>query len=115
VALCYANDEKDARKTAHRYFRWSVAGWAVMAELPDPEGFAASSKHVSPETVSQLVSCGPSLERHLEAIGRYVKAGYDHIILVQVGREQDAFIDFFERKRQEWHKGSNFPQAPLAR
>jgi G6PDH family F420-dependent oxidoreductase len=98
VALCYASREDDARKTAHRYFRWCVAGWPVMAELPDTEGFAAASKHVSPETVSQLVSCGPSLERHLEAIGRYVKAGYDHIILVQVGLEQDAFLDFFERK-----------------
>jgi G6PDH family F420-dependent oxidoreductase len=98
VALCYAKREEDARKTAHRYFRWCVAGWPVMAELPDTEGFAASSKHVSPETVSQLVSCGPSVERHLEAIGRYVKAGYDHIILVQVGQEQDEFIDFFERR-----------------
>jgi G6PDH family F420-dependent oxidoreductase len=98
VALCYAKREDDARKTAHRYFRWCVAGWPVMAELPDTEGFAAASKHVSPETVSQLVSCGPSLEHHLEAIGRYVSAGYDHLILVQVGPEQAAFLDFFERE-----------------
>jgi hypothetical protein len=27
-----------------------------------------------------------------------VEAGYDHIILVQVGPQQDAFIDFFERE-----------------
>src|SRR6202011_6317799 len=61
VAMCYAKREEDARKTAHRYFRWSLAGWPVMAELPDTEGFAASSKHLSPETVSQLVRCGPSV------------------------------------------------------
>lgn len=60
VALCYADREEAARKTAHHYFRWSVAGWPVMAELPDTEGFAAASKHVSPETVAQSVSCGPS-------------------------------------------------------
>ena len=36
-----------------------------MAELPDTEGFAAASKHVSPETVAQSVSCGPSPEHHL--------------------------------------------------
>jgi G6PDH family F420-dependent oxidoreductase len=54
VALCFAEREDDALKTAHHYFRWSVAGWPVMAELPDTEGFAAASKHVSPETVGQL-------------------------------------------------------------
>jgi G6PDH family F420-dependent oxidoreductase len=98
VAMCYAAREEDARNTAHRYFRWSVAGWPVMAELPDTEGFAAASKHVSPETVAELITCGPSPERHVEAIRRYVDAGYDHIVLVQVGPEQDAFIEFFERK-----------------
>jgi G6PDH family F420-dependent oxidoreductase len=62
VALCYAEHVEAVRKTAHRYFRWSVTEWPVMAELPDTEGFAAASKHVSSETVSQLVSCGPSAE-----------------------------------------------------
>ena len=98
VALCYADREEAARKTAHHYFRWSVAGWPVMAELPDTEGFAAASKHVSPETVAQSVSCGPSPEHHLAAIDRYVRAGYDHIILVQVGPQQTEFIEFFERR-----------------
>ena len=98
VALCYAEREEEAKKTAHRYFRWSVTGWPVMAELPDTEGFAAASKHVSPDVVAKLVSCGPSPDKHLQAIGRFVEAGYDHIILVQVGPQQDAFIDFFERE-----------------
>jgi G6PDH family F420-dependent oxidoreductase len=98
VALCYAEREDEARRTAHRYFRWSLAGWPVMAELPDTEGFAAASKHVTPEAVAAQITCGPSPERHLEAIRRYVDAGYDHIILVQVGPEQAKFVDFFERE-----------------
>lgn len=97
VALCYAEREEDARQTAHHYFRWSVTGWPVQAELPDTESFAAASKHVSPETVAQTVSCGPSPERHLEAIDRYVQAGYDHLILLQIGPGQDSFFDLFER------------------
>ena len=98
VALCYAAREADAQEAAHRYFRWSVTGWPVQAELPDTEGFAAASKHVSPEIVAQGVSCGPAPERHLEAIERFIQAGYDHIILVQVGPDQDSFFDFFERE-----------------
>src|SRR5579883_434115 len=98
IALCYAEREEDAQQTAHHYFRWSAAGWPVMAELPDTEGFAAASKHVSPDTIAKLVSCGPSAEQHLQAIHRYVLAGFDHIILVQIGPEQEAFIDFFARE-----------------
>ena len=98
VALCYAEREEDARQTAHRYFRWAATGWPVMAELPDVDSFAAASRHVSPEVIADVVSCGPSLDRHLEAIDRYVEAGFDHIILVQVGPAQDTFFDLFERE-----------------
>jgi G6PDH family F420-dependent oxidoreductase len=98
VAMCYAEREEDARQTARHYFRWSVTGWPVQAELPDTEGFAAASKHVSPEAVAQVVSCGPSVERHLEAIDRYIQAGYDHLILLQIGPDQDRFCDLFERE-----------------
>jgi G6PDH family F420-dependent oxidoreductase len=85
VALCYAKREEDARKTAHHYFRWSLAGWPVMAEPPDTEGFAAASKHVAPEALAQVISCGPSAEHHLQSIDRYIQVGFDHIILVQTG------------------------------
>ena len=98
VALCYAEREADAQKTAHRYFRWAAGGWPVMAELPDTAGFAAASQSVSPAAIAEKVTCGPSPEHHLEAIERYVKAGFDHIILTQVGPEQAAFIEFFERR-----------------
>jgi G6PDH family F420-dependent oxidoreductase len=98
VALCYAAREADAQETAHRYFRWSLGGWPVQAELPDTEGFAAASEHVTPELVAQSVSCGPAPERHLEAIDRFIEAGYDHIILLQVGPDQAAFFDFYERE-----------------
>jgi G6PDH family F420-dependent oxidoreductase len=98
VAMCYAEGEEEAQQTAHHYFRWTVTGWPVLAELPDTEGFAAATEHVSPEMVAQKVTCGPSAERHLEAIDRYLQAGYDHIILVQIGPDQDSFFAFFERE-----------------
>jgi G6PDH family F420-dependent oxidoreductase len=96
VPLCYARTEAEARKTAHRYFRWSMSGG--QAELPYMEHFAAASRHVTPEVVAEQVSCGPSMDRHLEAIDRYVQAGYDHLILLQIGPEQDAFFGFFEHE-----------------
>lgn len=96
VALCCAAKEEEARETAHHYFRWSLTGWPVMAELPHDGSFAAASRQISPEAVAKFISCGPSPERHLEAIDRYVQAGYDHLILLQIGPDQDYFIDLFK-------------------
>ncbi len=56
VAMCYGRNLDVAQRTAHRFFRWSLPGWPVMAELPDTEGFAAASKHISPEAVVTLFS-----------------------------------------------------------
>lgn len=96
--MCYARREEDGRETAHKYFRWSVSGWAVQAELPDTKGFEAASKHVSPDIVAEKITCGPSVDRHLKAISKYVDAGFDHIVLTQIGPEQNYFLDMFEKE-----------------
>jgi G6PDH family F420-dependent oxidoreductase len=97
VPLCWAKTEAEAKQTAHHHFRWAVTGWPVQAELPDTRGFAAATKHVTPEDVAGVVTCGPSAAAHLAAIRRYIDAGFDHIILTQVGPQQAEFIEFFER------------------
>jgi hypothetical protein len=53
VAMCCDKSEEDARQTAHKFFRWSLTGWPVQAELPDPKGFDAASKNLSPEIVAE--------------------------------------------------------------
>ena len=98
VGMCWAKREEDARKTAHKYFRWSVTGWPVQAELPDTKGFEAASRHVTPENVAQKITCGPSVEQHLEAVRKYIDAGFDHIVLTQIGPEQDFFLEMFEKE-----------------
>jgi G6PDH family F420-dependent oxidoreductase len=90
VGMCVAKSEEDARATAHKYFRWSVTGWPVQAELPDTKGFKAASEHVTPEQVAEQITCGPSIEGHLKAI--------DHIVLTQVGQDQDYFLEVFEKE-----------------
>jgi G6PDH family F420-dependent oxidoreductase len=111
VGLCYAAREDDAKNTAHKYFRWAVSGWPVLAELPDPEGFAAASQHVTPEDVAEEISCGPSAEKHLKAIDEYVKAGFDHVTLTQIGPQQEEFIEFFERELAPALKGKKAKKA----
>jgi G6PDH family F420-dependent oxidoreductase len=98
VALCCSADEEQALETAHRYFRWSLSGWPVLAELPHDQSFAAASQYAPKAAIAEVVSCGPSMDRHLEAIDAYVRIGCDQIILTQVGPDQDFFFEFFEKK-----------------
>ncbi|MBK1660921.1 TIGR03557 family F420-dependent LLM class oxidoreductase [Paracraurococcus ruber] len=98
VSMCWAPTEREAQETAHRLFRWALTGWPVQAELPTTRGFAAATRHVTPEAVAQQVTCGPSAELHLTSIRKFIEAGYDHIILTQVGPRQAEFIAFFERE-----------------
>ena len=96
VPMCYAASENKAREIAHRYHRWSLAGGPVMPELPDPGTFAAASSHISPDEVAEEVSLGPSPEPHLKAIRKYIEAGFDHLVLTQIGPDQDLFFEFFK-------------------
>jgi G6PDH family F420-dependent oxidoreductase len=98
VAMCCDTTEAKARETAHKYFRWSVTGWPVQAELPDPKGFEAASKHISVEAVAAKISCGPTPDKHLESIREFIEAGFDHIVLVQIGPNQKYFLDLFRRE-----------------
>jgi hypothetical protein len=69
-----------------------------MAELPDTDGFAAASKNISPDAVAEAIPCGPEPRRHLEAISRYIDAGFDHIILTQIGPDQEEFFNFSRKE-----------------
>ena len=43
-------------------------------------------------------ACGPDVERHLEVIGQFTDAGFDHVALMNAGPDQDGFFDFFEKE-----------------
>jgi len=48
---------------------------------------------VRPEDVAASIPCGPDLNRAVEAISAYWKAGFTDIAIVQIGDEgQDRFL-----------------------
>src|SRR5207253_1736729 len=89
VPLCWATSEAEAVRVAHERFRFGAGGWDVNAELPTSAGFEATTRHVRPEDVAQIVACGPDPERHVEAVRKYLKAGFDHLVLLGVGPDQE--------------------------
>jgi G6PDH family F420-dependent oxidoreductase len=98
IALAYADSEQAGLALAHERFRFAALGWAVMSELPSVRGFEAASQFVKPADLASQIPAGPDVERHLAAIRKYVDAGYDHVVLIGIGPDQEKFIDFFEHK-----------------
>jgi G6PDH family F420-dependent oxidoreductase len=96
--LAYAPSEQAALQMVHERFKFGALGWKVMSELPTVASFEAASRFVRPEDMKDSAGLGPDPERHLAAIRPFVKAGFDHIVLLAVGNDQAGFIDFFETK-----------------
>lgn len=98
VGMSYAADVETAVKTAHERFGFNAFDWSVNSELRDVAGFDAAAKCVRPDDIAEKMSCGPDPEKHLEAINKWVDAGFDHIVLLGAGPNQEGFIDFCEKQ-----------------
>jgi coenzyme F420-dependent glucose-6-phosphate dehydrogenase len=53
---------------------------------------------VTADQLSKVVVCGPDPERHAEMIRRYEGAGYDHVVIHQVGPDQEGGLRFLAER-----------------
>lgn len=97
-ALCWAESEEAARKTALEWWPNAAIGGNLGQELRLPSEFEAAAQLVREEDVAEMVPCGPDPAPVLEQIDVYVKAGFDHVFMHQVGPDQEGFFRFFERE-----------------
>ena len=98
MTVCWAKDERAARRTAHEW--WPTAGIPGEAtqELPSPAHFEQLAGMVTEDAVAEAIVCGPDPERHAEAVRRFVDAGFDHVYVHQAGPDQEGCLRFYERE-----------------
>ncbi len=98
LKACYAADEAAARRTVHRL--WPTQGIKGEAAqiLPLPRHFEQLAETVTEEQAVSGTPCGPDPEVHVRALRAYVDAGFDEVYVSQIGPEQDAFFDFYQRQ-----------------
>jgi G6PDH family F420-dependent oxidoreductase len=98
LKVCWGPDEAQARRIAHH--RWPNEGLpGELAQiLPTPPHFEQAVQLVTEDMVAEAVTCGPDLDRHVEAITRYVDAGFDEVYVQQIGPDQAGFFDVWERE-----------------
>jgi coenzyme F420-dependent glucose-6-phosphate dehydrogenase len=95
IHVCWASEEDEARKTAHRWWPQVTLPPSVLPQLARPREFADAAQLATIDAVASEVACGPDPERHLEAIARFVAAGFTEIYIHQVGPDQAGFMSFY--------------------
>lgn len=98
VGLCWARSEAEAVKIARERMSFSALGWHVMPELPTPQTFEAAVQSVREEDMAEKVACGPDPERHVASVRKYLDAGFDHVVLLGAGPDQDGFLSFWNKE-----------------
>ena len=98
LTVCWARSEDEAVRTAHEY--WPISGLEgqFKNELPRPLYLEQASKPVTPEMVKREIVCGPDPQAHVDGLAKFVKAGFDHVYVHQVGPDQEGFMRFYQRE-----------------
>jgi G6PDH family F420-dependent oxidoreductase len=95
LALGYAATDDEGLELVHKYSRFGALSWSVLSELPNVTAFEDATQFVKPEDLRD-VPHGPDVEPFVEAVRKFVDAGFDHVVLLSVGPDQESFIRFFE-------------------
>jgi G6PDH family F420-dependent oxidoreductase len=95
VPMAYAKDEKTGAESALNLMRFSLPGWKVMSELPNPINFEAATASATEDDIRQNISCGPDPDAHVRTARTFIDAGFDHLALMNAGPDIDAFFDFY--------------------
>jgi G6PDH family F420-dependent oxidoreductase len=95
MKVCWAEDEAEARRTAHELWPNLGLPGQLSQELALPSFFEQAVESVDEDDVTSKVACGPDPERHLEMIRKYAEAGYDEVFIHQIGADQDGFLRFY--------------------
>lgn len=98
VHVCWAEREREARRTAKEWWPNTSIPGELGVELPLPRHFDQAAKLVSEDDVAENVICGPDAERHIQAIQEFVDAGFTHVYVHQVGPGQEGFFRFYEEQ-----------------
>jgi coenzyme F420-dependent glucose-6-phosphate dehydrogenase len=98
VQLSYDRDEEKAKQKAHQQWRNNIFKNIVMTELRTPQQFDAAGEFVKPEELYEHIRISADCNQHIEWLHNYIELGFDELILHNVNREQQQFIEVFSEK-----------------
>lgn len=98
VQLSYDRDEASAEQKAHQQWRNNIFKNTVMTELRTPEQFDAAGEFIKPNELHGHIRISANIQQHIEWLQKDIELGFDELILHNVNREQQQFIEVFGEK-----------------
>jgi coenzyme F420-dependent glucose-6-phosphate dehydrogenase len=95
VQLSYAKTYEAAMAGAYDQWRTNVLPHDKLGDLSKPEHFDNAAREVTREDVAKMVHISADLQQHADWIRQYIEMGFENIILHNVNREQELFIQDF--------------------
>jgi G6PDH family F420-dependent oxidoreductase len=102
ISVCWAKDESEARRTAHRLWPVVALDGHQFAALETPADFEAACQAVTEDEVAAAIVCGPDPQRYKEAIRGCLEAGFNGVAIHQIGPDQEGFFEFWQRELKAW-------------
>lgn len=96
--VCYGENEAECRRLAHQTWPNESLPGELAQELPTVAHFEQATSVVTEDMVTQGIVCGPDHEQHRQNIQAYVDAGYDEVYVQQIGPNQKAFFDSYQKE-----------------
>lgn len=93
--LSYAPTYDEALAKAHEEWRTNILDSPVLTDLRMPDDFTAVAEFVKPDDVAESVIVSADLSEHTDRLQELVELGFDQILLHNVNRDQEGFIDAF--------------------
>jgi coenzyme F420-dependent glucose-6-phosphate dehydrogenase len=90
----YDSDAKKGLARATKEWPNLALKGSLGQELARPSDFEAAAEMVDEEDVAESTPCGPDPEPYLKLIGRYAEAGFTHVYMHQIGKNQAEFAEF---------------------
>jgi G6PDH family F420-dependent oxidoreductase len=93
--VCWAESEDKARRIAHEAWPNAAVQGQALSDLARPKDFERITAALSEETVTADIVCGPDVDQHVQAIGRFAAAGFTEVYVHQIGPDQAGFLRFY--------------------
>lgn len=98
VQISYDSSEEGALTGAWEQWKNNIFPSHITGNLTTPAQFDAIGQKVRKEDIKDYVIVGSKADIFIEKIKAYANLGFDKIILHNVNRKQEEFVDFFGKE-----------------
>jgi coenzyme F420-dependent glucose-6-phosphate dehydrogenase len=96
--LSFAKTEQEALDGAFHQWKTNVLPSNLLSDLQKVSHFTAAASFTQPEDLKDMVNISADPQQHVNWIKEYQSLGFDRIILHNVNRDQEYFIQEFGAK-----------------